>query len=232
MTTARNAEPHSAVEEIAKRPLWSSTPIVYAEANKAVGSEEPLPRGSGAEGESESALTAPPEAISASKFASEPENYVRSGPYDFEAGTAVAVVGKVLSAEALTSKYLGAKPEGGSSLRPVTQVKLQVLGGRTAVYAEFPETNATAGSVVIVLGRVAAIGSTERNTVKAVYLLAGQAETLGPAVDSNKLRELYEEAHREKTEAQVEGERREKEEKQLNRAEKQTGANGGISLLP
>jgi hypothetical protein len=78
----------SAVDEIAKRPLWSSPPITYSEANKAVESHEPLPRGQEVEGGAEEprgyvgeggALTVPPNAILATQLAKEPEKYVRTG---------------------------------------------------------------------------------------------------------------------------------------------------------
>ena len=146
----------------------------------------------------------------------------------------VAVVGKVLSTEALTSKFLGTKPEGGSSLRPVTQVKLQVLEGDNAVYAEFPEDDSTfVGSVVIVLGRVAAIGGTVHNNIKASYLLAQQAETLESSVDSKKLLELYDEARRGKTHRQVEQEREEEVERQLTKAgREERTSGGGIPIFP
>ncbi len=216
----------SAVDEIARRPLWSSPPITYPEANKAVKSSEPLPRGDETEGGAEEprgyvgeggALTVPPHAILATDLAKEPEKYVRKGEYDFESGLPVAVVGKVVTVEALTSSFLGSTPTGGSALRPITQVRLEVVEGHNAIYAEFPEAGVARGSVVIAVGRVAAIGSIEHNAVKAVYLLAGRAEELTASVDSKALRQLDEDASRGKTQEQAEHEKQEKEAGQLAR---------------
>lgn len=208
------APPKNAVDEIGKRPIWSSPPITYPEANKAVDSKEPLPT-AGQE------ITSAPKAILATKFANEPEHFVRDNPY-IEAETVVAVVGKIRRVEALTSRFVGGSPEeeGGSGLHPITQVELQVVGGGVAAYVEFPEVSVSTDDVLIAIGRVAAIGSTNHNTIKAVYLLAERAEALDATVDSNALRELYKDARRGVTEEQAE-----KDEKALPHG-------GGISLLP
>jgi hypothetical protein len=237
---AKGATVTSAVDEIARRPLWSSPPITYSEANKAAESHEPLPRGQEIEGGAEEprgyageggALTVPPNAILATQLAKEPEKYVRTGEFEFESGLPVAIVGKVVRVETLTSDFVGSRPAGGSTLRPITQVRLEVVEGNNATYAEFPEIDVSRGSVVIAVGRVAAIGSIEHNTAKAVYLLAGRAEELNASVDSKVLSQLYEDASRGKTEEQAEHEKQEKEDEQIAR-KVGPGKGGGISLLP
>jgi hypothetical protein len=210
------APPKNAVDEIAKRPIWSSPPITYPEANKAVDSKEPLPTA----GEE---ITSAPKAILVTKFASESENSARTENYMGEYyQPVVAVVGKVTNVETLTSKFVGSRDEERSGPYPITQVEFQVVGGDAAVYAEFPEVPVSRNDVLIGVGRVAAIGSTNHNRIKAIYLLGERAEKLEETVDSNALRELYKDARRGVTEEQAE---KEKDEKALPHG-------GGISLFP
>jgi hypothetical protein len=207
----------SAVDEIAKRPFWSSPPIIFPEANKAVGSEEPLPL-------SDSSITSAPDAMLATKFATEPEALARPENYLGERRDGVvAVVGKIVNAETLTSTFVHAAGDDSHGLHEVTQVDLQVLDKTLTVYAEFPGEAPSSG-VVIVLGRLAALGSTLHNKVKAAYLLAERADSLNASVDSNTLRELYEDARRGKTEEQARAER-------LKRETAAAGSSG-VSLFP
>jgi hypothetical protein len=178
----------SAVDEVASRPIWSSAPATYSEANEAVHSksyEITLPSPTG--------LTSGPTVYSPDAVAGFRSNEVEGS---------ILVVGKVGAVQTVLSRFLGEQTveeevDETHSAKPTAQ--LELIGSHTEnTYVELDgETpGPSPGEIVVVLGRVAAIGETHGERVKSAYVLAEKSEGIegGTEIDSKKMREAYFEA--------------------------------------
>jgi len=185
--TAASAAPKNAVEEIARRNIWTSYPAVFSTANVVAEHKEPNPK---TEGGIER-LSGGPLILSPAELAQNAETHKEES---------ILVVGKVQSVQTVPTQFLQTELGRSEERAPTTATQVELAGSRNEnAYVEIGPggESPSVGGVIVARGEVAAVGETKGMPEKrSAYLLSEQAEKLDPEtnIDSDSMRRYYREA--------------------------------------